>query len=600
MIWKFLRPQLLSIVCASIMSLVLGAVSALIAIAIGPTIQLFMNYQETGTKTVESLVGQRLAAIVHWVTGIDSVSVDWLWSMIPITLVLLAVTRATLSVGQWFMWERAGELMAKRWRQAILNNYLHIDPEARRLAQGRQWEGELTSLLTNDIRMVREYVVRVYGAIPREICQIAFLIGSLILLSPKMFALFAFALGPALVIAARLGKRLRRRTSAALKDYSSLTEWIQQRLLGIETIKQYRTEELEAAAMQKLNASLLQRFLKVLRVKSLTSPALEAIAIMAMAVVLWIALNDVLFGDVAGGVQLSFFSTLALLAQAADRCGRYFNANREGKSAAERLAAAGMFFGATQQTSITPWHEIDVLPSNTLQLSIENLLVRYPERSNDALMNVSMEFRAGSFYCVCGPSGAGKSTLLKVMLGLVKPTAGKIALKVPSAQQSTIGYMPQQFQLMHESIAANIAFPDPLPDQQRVEQALEEVGMRDFVSTLPQTLNEIVGTGGRTLSGGQMQKLQLARIIYHQYPVIMVDEGTSALDPLAEQQMLQLVRRLTAQQRIVIMIAHRPAVAALADQILLLDKGQLIQQGPAQQVMRGPDYQRLVGNVLTN
>ncbi len=593
MILKHLRPQLLSIVCASLLSVLLGGVSALLALSIGPAMQLFLAAADAPDQAVSSLVGEHLAALFAYFTGVDVVSRAWLLQIVPVTLLGLAVVRATLSIGQWFIWERAGELMSRRWRQALLRGYVYQRPDARHHDLGQQWESELASLLTNDIRVVREYVIRVYGALPRELCQVTFLVANLLLLSPKMFLLFAFALGPALVLASRLGKKLRRRAAAALKDYSQLSEWIQQRLLGIETIKQYQTELVEAAAMRQLNDGLLRRFLKVLRVKSLSSPVLEACAVVAMAIVLAVMLSDVLAGSTTGSVQFAFFSTLALLGQAADRCGRYLNANREGRAALERLRALEGYLQPAQLPALDPW--VGCEGPKQLSMAIENLSVRYDGRAVDALSNVSAEFVEGRFYCVCGPSGAGKSTLMKVMLGLVRPNAGQLRLAGPHAKQAVVGYLPQQFQLMNESIAANIAYPDPLPDEARVRAMLQKVGMDDFVATLPNQLSEVVGPGGRALSGGQMQKLQVARVMYHDYPVIMIDEGTSALDPQSEQQMLALVRVLTQQKRIVIMIAHRPAVAVSADHILLFDRGQLVTQGPAPQVMQSPEYMRLVG-----
>jgi ATP-binding cassette subfamily C protein CydD len=211
------------------------------------------------------------------------------------------------------------------------------------------------------------------------------------------------------------------------------------------------------------------------------------------------------------------------------------------------------------------------------RLILEGVSARYPEASADALSGFSYNFEAGRIYCLAGPSGAGKSSVFNVILGLVKPTSGRVRFVAPAGDpRRLVTYMPQKVQLVPDSVAANVAYPETQFDRARVEQALVKVGLRDVVTSMPSGIDTLVGEGGRGLSGGQAQRLLLARLWYARAPFVLVDEGTSALDPELEGVVHGLLRELADQGAVVVTIAHRPAAAERADAVLRLDAGRLV------------------------
>ena len=160
--------------------------------------------------------------------------------------------------------------------------------------------------------------------------------------------------------------------------------------------------------------------------------------------------------------------------------------------------------------------------------------------------------------------------------------------------------MPQRVQLAPDSIAANVVWPDNLSgmaeEQEKIVRSLLRVGLGDVISSLPAGILTVVGTGGQGVSGGQAQRIQLARLAYHDSPFVLIDEGTSALDPETERTVFRLVEELAGRGAGVIMIAHRLAATAIADEVLVMDRGRLAMSGPASEMIKTPIFHELAGS----
>jgi subfamily B ATP-binding cassette protein MsbA len=213
-----------------------------------------------------------------------------------------------------------------------------------------------------------------------------------------------------------------------------------------------------------------------------------------------------------------------------------------------------------------------------------------------ALSDFNFTFKGGQIYCVCGPSGAGKSTLMNLILGLLPASAGSLVMHgADSDGKNPISYMPQKVQLVADTVAANVAYPEATLDLERVRTALTRVRLLAAIEALPQGLETLVGEGGSGLSGGQAQRVLLARLYYHRRPFVLVDEGTSALDPEVEGLVYALLRELATDGAVVITIAHRLAGALAADQVLLLNHGRLAHHGSPSDVLNSSAYQAILG-----
>jgi len=228
------------------------------------------------------------------------------------------------------------------------------------------------------------------------------------------------------------------------------------------------------------------------------------------------------------------------------------------------------------------------------RISVQNVSFAYPSRRAAAVRDVTFELPRGHRVAIIGKTGSGKSTLVDLLMGLLEPTDGLIAVDgVPLAQenrrrwQRSIAHVPQAIFLADASIARNIAFGVPAEsiDMKRVIDASTKAQLHEFVAALPEGYETHVGERGVRLSGGQRQRLGIARAVYKQAPVLVLDEATSALDDATESAVLTAIEELGKEGRTIIMIAHRLSTVSRADLVLRLENGRLVGRGSYEQVI---------------
>ncbi len=586
---KSLRPWRFRVLSAHVAAVCLGGVAALMGLLIGPAMQLLLGPSDA-VMHWEALFGGPWARMMAAFLPGDGVAAGAIFRMLPLALVVVATAKSLLTFWQWYTWEWIGERVAYQWRQSLVEAFTRTDPVARDAGVVARQESDLGGLMSQDIRTCRDYVVHFFGGLPREGLQTLFTALSLGLLSPKLFAIFMLSIAPVGAVLARLGKKMRRRASQALENNSFLGEWIQQRLLGLETIKHYRTEAIEVSAMRRASHKLFVEFSRAARLKARTSPMIELFGVCAIAVALYVAFSDIAAGRMTGAVAMSFFSSLALFAQSAAKLGRYFNSNREGLAAAERIFSAIDGFERVRKSSLLIAGALK--NSADTKVVVHNVSLSYGDK--EAVSQLSYEFRAGQVYCLVGASGAGKSSLFNLLLGLCTPKFGGIeffANEQFSDRTMDVVYMPQSVAVLPCQIAENVSYPLLDYNESRVRQALDAVGFSLEADRMPQGLRTLLGGTGLKLSGGQAQRLQLARLVYHHAPFVLIDEGTSALDPEMEKIVLTKVRALAASGSMVLTIAHRRAAVEAADQVLVMEGGRLVAHGPRDVVTSSPEFQ---------
>ncbi|MEM6972544.1 MAG: type I secretion system permease/ATPase [Pseudomonadota bacterium] len=243
------------------------------------------------------------------------------------------------------------------------------------------------------------------------------------------------------------------------------------------------------------------------------------------------------------------------------------------------------------------------LPDPKGILEVQKIGVRSPDGEGVALRDVSFVLRPGQALGVIGPSGAGKTTLAKVLTGIWAPTVGKVRLDGAALDHWPIedlgrhfGYLPQDGGLFSGTVAQNIARMSAEPDAEKVVEAARRAQAHEMLLTLPQGYDTDIGSNGGRLSGGQRQRVALARALYGDPPVLVLDEPNANLDAQGEQAVIEAIRDAKERGRTVIVIAHRPSAIAACDMLLMLDKGQQVEFGPRDEVLkkRTRNYTQLV------
>ncbi len=234
------------------------------------------------------------------------------------------------------------------------------------------------------------------------------------------------------------------------------------------------------------------------------------------------------------------------------------------------------------------------LPRPRAALEIESLTLMVPGTATSILRNVSFRLEPGQALGIIGPSGAGKSTLGRAIVGALRPTAGKIRLDGaelaqydPDVLGGHFGYLPQTVSLFDATVAENIARLSPQPDAEKVVAAAKAAAAHDMILKLPNGYDTRLAAIGGQLSGGQVQRVGLARALYGDPVILVLDEPNSNLDNDGSVALNAAIRQIKQAGGSVVVIAHRPAAIQECDLLLMLEDGQPRAFGPRDEVLRG-------------
>jgi ATP-binding cassette subfamily C protein CydCD len=379
---------------------------------------------------------------------------------------------------------------------------------------------------------------------------------------------------------ALVGATTRERMDRQLRALERLGGHFLDVVAGLPTLKVFGRARAQAAAIREVTERYRRTALSTLRVTFLSSLILELVATVSVALV------AVAIGLRLMAGQLDLRTALFVLVLAPEaylplrQLGANYHASAEGVAAAEQVFAVLERPAAPRGTTtdVRAFHgtSADVPDPAVADLTVEGLRVAYPGRSEPALDGVSLTVHAGEVLALVGPSGCGKSTLLGVLLGLVAPERGSVRVGGCElagldldAWRARLAWVPQRPHLFAASIAENVRLGRPGASVEEVRTAVSAAGLDGVVADLPQGLETQLGERGAGLSAGERQRVALARAFLRDAPLLLLDEPTANLDGPTEREVGEAVRRLS-RGRTVVLVAHRPALLALADRVLSL------------------------------
>jgi subfamily B ATP-binding cassette protein MsbA len=438
----------------------------------------------------------------------------------------------------------------------------------------------LTQIVTQSLQSAS--LVLVYIAILFSISWKLSLIALVIL------PLLGFSLQPML-------RKLRRGNLRRGNVHGEMTSVLQETISGIRLVKASSAESYEEARFAEGSNKYARSSLKLTRLALLAPPITEIIGTLIAVVILWIGAWQVLRGGTMTGATLLAFLTLVLrLLQPLKQLSQMRTTAQSSLASAERLFEildSPAEFQRDRGTRDKAAFE--------RELRFENVTFSYGDAP--VLTGIDLTARKGEVVALVGPSGSGKSTLVDLIPRFYEPAQGRILvdgidtreIKLPALRALT-GIVSQETVLFHDTVRNNIAYGAAEKySQTQIEAAARAANAHEFITELPSGYDTLLGERGTRLSGGQRQRLAIARALLSDPPILILDEATSALDTESERLVQEAIDRLL-RGRTVFVIAHRLSTIAHADQILVLDRGKIVEQGShAELLARRGAYYRL-------
>ncbi len=366
----------------------------------------------------------------------------------------------------------------------------------------------------------------------------------------------------------RFGQKLRQRGENQQEQMGEILDQFSQSLTGIEVIKTHGSEayEQQRFALQAQRYFLLM--MRIWRIQKATVPIMELIGALGVAVIIYLGGSQVVAGEMSTGAFFSFLTALIMLYEPLRQLSSANNQLQQGLSAADRL------FAWIDQPAEDLQVPAPAIPWGDWQC--RGLSLRLGDES--ILEDVDIDFPKGSTTAIVGPSGGGKTSLIRIVLGLIPPSAGQIRIASQpindlalAAYRRYFAFVGQDPVLFSGSALSNIAYADAMPDRQRAEAAARQAHAWEYLAVMG-GLDTVIAGDGANLSGGQRQRLAIARALYLNRPVLVFDEATSNLDADSEERIAETLRALHGQKTIII-VAHRPRTAELADRVIRMERG---------------------------
>lgn len=476
-------------------------------------------------------------------------------------------------------------------RQKLYHKIIHLPVSY----YSDQRKGDVMARMLGDVGEVQNSFFQILELIVREPLTILFSIITMFAISSEL-TLFVFLFIPISgFIISRIGKSLKSKSQRAQQESGVFISTLDETLSGLKVVKGFNAENI---FIQKFNDSI-NRLLKlsnsISNKNNLASPMSEFLGIMTIGTLLWyggkLVLVDQTLSSTAFITYIALAYTILTPAKAISKASFQV---KSGLAAAERV-----FVLLEQENTITDKPDAIVKKSFDEKITIENINFAYAEEN--VLKNFSLEVPKGKTVALVGQSGSGKSTIANLLTRFYDVNEGKIAIDGIDIKdlemhslRALMGLVTQDSILFNDTIKNNLLIGKPNATDEEIIEALKVANAYEFVKDLPNGIETNIGDSGGKLSGGQKQRLSIARAVLKNPPIMILDEATSALDTESEK-FVQVALENMMQNRTSIVIAHRLSTIQKADKIVVMQKGEIVEQGTHDELLaKNGTYSKLV------
>jgi subfamily B ATP-binding cassette protein MsbA len=447
----------------------------------------------------------------------------------------------------------------------------------------RHSTGTLVSTVVNDVEKVQVTLTIALAEFLQQLFTLIFLIGVVIVLGHKLAIVLLIFVPFVIFSAGKIGRRVRTTTRKGQDKLADIQNILHESIAGNRIVKAFGMEDWEGSRFQSAARKLFRANLRSVAVQSASSPLMDVVGALAVALLLWLGRIQINSGAMTPGIFIAFIIAVFRLYDPVRKMAFFNNSFQQALGASQEI-----FHLIDEDDDIKEKPGAIVLPAFRDRVRFENITFSYTGANGcepEILRNISLETRAGEVVAIVGSSGAGKSTLVHLIPRFFDVTSGAIKLDGHDIRDVTlaslraqIGIVTQETILFNDTVRNNIAYGQPDVPEEAVVEAAKAALAHDFILRLPEGYNTIIGEKGLRLSGGERQRIAIARALLKNAPILILDEATSALDTESES-LVQAALQNLISGRTVFVIAHRLTTVRHADRIVVLEGGHITDSG---------------------
>ena len=495
-------------------------------------------------------------------------------------LIIIIGLQAAFAVTHNYIFGFVGHRMTTDFR---IEFFSHIQSLSLRFFQERR-VGEILSRMSNDISVIQNALVTIPVALLRQSITLLGAMAIILYLNWKLTGLILLILPPLMIFARVFGRRLKTISEKLQDQVAQAVVVLEEVMSSIKIVKSFTREPYERNRFQEKIETAFERAVDKLKISSFFGPFILGLTFLVSTLLIWYGGYQVMQGATTPGELAAFFLYALIIAGPIGTFVRLYTQIQEARGAIQRVYE----ILDTEPIVQNPENPVS-LENITGSIQFENVSFGYQDTG--VIHDVSFDVLPGQTVALVGPSGAGKSTIIKLLLRFFDPNSGTIRLDGHDIRTldrksflSQIGLVPQETLLFGGTVRENILYGKLDATEAELEEAAQKANAHEFITNMEKGYDTIVGEKGTKLSGGERQRIAIARAILKDPKILVLDEATSSLDNRSESLIQEGLETLMAH-RTTFIVAHRLSTIHKADQIIVLDKGCIVETGQHENLM---------------
>ena len=585
---RYVRPYWFAVLSSVVLLAVTGLLDAFRVVLIRPIFDRVLDPSAVGDVLLFQSRG-RTVYLHQFLPGHFANA----WTMVAVALVGATVLKAICDYSGTYLVSYAGFGMITDLRNELYDSIL-------RRSVGffqKHSTGALLSTIINDVERVQYAMSAVLAEFLQQFFTLIFLIGVVIVFGGKLaWVLLLFV--PVVVSSARkIGRSVRHTTRRGQDRLAEIQHLLHETIVGNRIVKAFNMELWEATRFRGASRRLFRANLRSISAQAISSPLMDVIGALAIAMLLKVGQNEIKHHAFSEGAFFAFIIAVFKLYDPVRKFAQFYN------NFQQALGASSAIFDFMEvEDDVKDKPTAVNLPPFRKSIRFDAVDFAYDdeEGAHQVLRNINLEVEAGEIVAIVGPSGAGKSTLVRLLPRFFDVSAGAILIDghdmrdvTVRSLRSQIGMVTQETVLFNDTVRNNIAYGRPNIPMEQVEAAAKAALAHDFIMRMPAGYDTVIGERGMRLSGGEQQRISIARALLKNSPILILDEATSALDAESEVLVQSALQNLM-QDRTAFVIAHRLSTVRRADRIIVMEGGVITDIGSHHELLqRFGTYQRL-------